>query len=111
MRQPATVILTKYFSGAWCREYADQVGSVLSRTGYINKFANCPIVWVSKMQREIDLPATKAEYISLSQNMRDLIPLRHIMLDISSVFGMKCDSCNSYTKSFEDNKGAIELAK
>ena len=100
-----------YFAGAWCREDADQVGSVLSRTGYIIKFANFPIVWVSKMQIEIDLSATKAEYISLSQSMRDLIPLRHIMLEVSSVFGMKCDSCNSYTTTFEDNKGAIELAK
>ena len=38
------------FSGAWCREDSEQVGSVLSRTGYIIKFANFPIVWVSKMQ-------------------------------------------------------------
>ena len=43
--------------------------------------------------------------------MRDLIPLRYIMLEVSSVFGMKCDSCNSYNTTFEDNKGAIELAK
>ena len=47
------------------------------------------------------------EYISLSQNMRDLIPLRRIMLEVSSVFGMKYDSCNLCTKTFEDNKGAI----
>ena len=38
------------FSGEWCREDADQVGSVLLRTGYIIKFANFPIVWVSKME-------------------------------------------------------------
>ena len=38
------------FSGSWCREYADQVGSVLSRTVYIIKFANCPIVWLRKIQ-------------------------------------------------------------
>ena len=43
--------------------------------------------------------------------MRDLIPLRHIMLEVSSLFGMKFDSCNLYTKTFEDNKGAIELEK
>ena len=44
MRQPENFILTKDFSGAWFREDAYQVGSVLSRTGYIKKFANCPIV-------------------------------------------------------------------
>ena len=43
--------------------------------------------------------------------MRDFIPLRHIMLELSSIFGMKCDSCNSYTTTFEDSKGEIELAK
>ena len=99
------------FSRAWFRENADQVGSVLSRTGYIIKFANCPIIWVSKMQTEIALSTTEVEYISLSKSMRDLIPLLHIMLEVSSLFGMRCDSCNSYTTTFEDNKGAIESAK
>ena len=47
----------------------------------------------------------------MSQSMRYLIPLRYIMLEVSSIFGMKCDSWNSYTTTFEDNKGAIELAK
>ena len=51
------------------------------------------------------------EYISLSQSMRDLIPLRHIMLEVLKVFWLKCDSYNSYTTTFEDNKGEIELAK
>ena len=83
----------------------------MSRTGYIIKFANFPIVWVSKMQTEIALSITEAEYISMSESMRDLIPLRQIMLDVSSVFGMKFDSFNSYTTTFEDNKKAIELAK
>ena len=43
--------------------------------------------------------------------MSYLIPLKQTMLEVSSVFGMKCDSCNSYTTAFEDNKGAIELTK
>ena len=75
------------------------------------KFANFPIVWVSKMQTEIALLTTESEYISTSQSMRYLIPLRHIMSEVSDVFGMKCDLCNSYTTIFEENKGAIGLAK
>ena len=43
--------------------------------------------------------------------MRDLIPFRHIMLEVSSICGMKCDSCNSYNTTFEDNIGEIELLK
>ena len=99
------------FAGAWWKEDEDQVGSVLSWTGYMIKFSNFPIVWVSKSETEIALLITESEYISLSQRMRDLIPLRHIMLDVLSVFGMKCDLCNTYTTTFEDNKGAIELSK
>ena len=63
------------------------------------------------MQTEIALLTTEAEYIILSQSMRDFIPLRHIILEVSSVFGIRCDSWNSYTTTFEDNKGEIELAK
>ena len=33
------------------------------------------------------------------------------MLEVSSIFGIKFDSCNSYTTTFEENKGSIELAE
>ena len=33
------------------------------------------------------------------------------MLEVPSVFGIKCDSCNSYATTLKYNKGAIELAK
>ena len=39
-----------YLAVAWCIEKTDQFGSVLSRIGYMIKFANGPIVLVSKMQ-------------------------------------------------------------
>ena len=63
------------------------------------------------MQTYIGLSTTESEYISMSQSMIDLIQLRHIMLEVSSVFGIKCHSCNSYTTTFEGNKGATELEK
>ena len=55
------------------------------------KLVNFPIVWVGKIQTEIVLSTTEAEYISLSLSMRDLIPLKQILLFVLSVFGMKCD--------------------
>ena len=80
-----------YLSGEWRRENTDQVGSVLSGTGYIIKFKKFPIVLVGKMQTEIALLTTEAEYISLIQSMKHLIPLMYIMLKVSSVFGMEFD--------------------
>ena len=37
--------------------------------------------------------------------------MRHIILEVSGLFGIKCDSCNSYTTTFKDNKGSIEFTK
>eukprot|EP00957_Ditylum_brightwellii_P071118 5405974-Ditylum_brightwellii.AAC.1 len=44
---------------------------VISRTGFIVKYANCPAVWTSKLQTEIALTITVAECIALSHTMRD----------------------------------------
>ncbi len=48
---------------------AENADNVLSRTGYVIMYANCPILWVSRLQiqTEIALSTAKAEYIALSQ--------------------------------------------
>ena len=51
------------FAGEWSTNESDDQASVYSCTGYINKYKNCPILWVSKLQSEISLSATEAEYI------------------------------------------------
>jgi hypothetical protein len=53
-----------------------------SRTGYVIKFCDVHILWVSKMQTQIALSTMEAEYIALSQSMRDLIPIREILKEI-----------------------------
>jgi hypothetical protein len=71
----------------------------------------CPIQWNSKLQTEIALSTTEAEYIALSQAMRELIPLRRLLLEV--VTAMKLPGItNSIIKStvFEDNNGAISTA-
>ena len=71
----------------------------------------CPIQWNSKLQTEIALSTTEAEYIALSQAMRELIPLRRLLLEI--ITAMKLSGVtDSLIKStvFEDNNGAIAMA-
>jgi hypothetical protein len=46
------------------------------RTGFVIKFCDVPILWLSKMQTQIALSTMEAEYTALSQSMRDLIPIR-----------------------------------
>ena len=49
-------------------------------------YFNCPILWVSHMQTEISLFTIEAEYVALSQAMRDGIPFLDIMKELDSVF-------------------------
>ena len=67
------------FAGSWFNFNSHEMTSALSRTGYAIKIANCPACWVSKMQTEIALSTTEAEYIALSQSMRDLLPIRSMI--------------------------------
>ena len=63
------------------------------------------------MQTEIALSTTEAENITLSQSMRDLIPLRGILAEISDILKVKVDKPVTHSSVFEDNNGALELAK
>ena len=62
------------------------------------------------MQTETALSTTEAEYIALSQSMRDLIPLRTILAELSQIIEFKIETPITYSTVFEDNNGAIELA-
>jgi hypothetical protein len=82
-----------------------------SRSGYCITYANCPIYWASKIQTEVALSTTESEYISLSQSLRDTIPL----MDLIDEFKQRYDKTIVSTptvkcKLFEDNSGALEMA-
>jgi hypothetical protein len=99
------------FAGLWNYESDQDPVCVKSRTGYVMTLGGCPIQWNSKLQTEIALSTTEAEYIALSQAMRELIPLRRLLLEI--VLAMKLPGVQgSVIKStvFEDNNGAISTA-
>ena len=72
----------------------------------------CPVHWVSKLQTEIALSTTEAEYIALSQAMRELLPMREFLHDLQLHLDIGYNN-DSMLKStvFEDNNGAISVAK
>ena len=100
------------FAGDWDKHWSEDSASTYSRTGYVIKYANCPIIWASRLQTEIALSTTESEYIALSTAMREVLPLMELMREIHDAFeghvdcrpGFKCTA-------FEDNNGCIELAK
>jgi hypothetical protein len=70
------------FAGVWHQEFAHLRDSCLSRTCFIIVLAGVPIHWSSKLQTEIALSSTEAEYIALSQCCRSLLPMRITLKDI-----------------------------
>ena len=73
--------------------------------------ADCPLLWVSKMQTEIAVSTLEAEYIALSLAMRDLIPLLQLVAEMKDALDLKDEmECRTYSKVFEDNDGARTLA-
>jgi hypothetical protein len=97
------------FAGAWTIDTSSNPTSVRSCSGYVITYANCPILWSSKLQSEIALSTTKAEYISLSQSLRDLIPMRAIIQELSPVYHISPQAAIAHSTVFEDNKGCVDL--
>ena len=55
------------FMGIWDMADSDDTSSVKSRTGYVITFANCPVLWVSKLQTEITLSPCHKQCMISSQ--------------------------------------------
>ena len=73
------------FAGEWNTEWSDEASSVMSRTGYVISYANCPVIWYSKLQTEIVLSTTESEYIALSLSLRDALLLTELLKEIREI--------------------------
>ena len=67
------------FGGLFSVEDKQDPIRVKSCTGYVIMYRGSSLMWVSKMQTQIALSTMEAEYIALSQSMRDLIPIREVL--------------------------------
>ena len=91
-------------SGFTDADWAGDVDSRKSRTGYIFKLGDGPISWQSKKQPTVALSTTEAEYLSLSAGLQEALWLRQLLDELG------------YTQSrptimHQDNTGCIELTK
>ncbi len=83
-----------------------------SRSGWVIFYAGCPVSWASKLQSQIALSTTKAEYIAMSQALHDIIPVMNLLQEMRERnFKVICVEPYVYCKVFEDNTGALELAR
>jgi hypothetical protein len=92
-------------------EASDDPNSAKSRTGYVITIANCPVLWVSKLQTEIALSTLESEFIALSSSFRSLIPVKRLIEETLSGLDIKTQvRYSSKSTVFEDNAGALQLA-
>ena len=95
------------FGGLFSVEDKQDPVSVKSRTGSVITYRGAPLMWASKMQTQIALSTMEAEYIALSQSMRDLIPIREILKEIMTIVFNTVPSITyySHSKAFADSVG------
>ena len=99
------------FAGNWANSDASNADSVLSRTGFAICYANCPIVWCSKLQTEIALLTAEAEYIALSHVLREAIPLQSLAKEINCISLLYIPNTDFCLTVHEDNNSAITMAE
>ncbi len=95
------------FAGGWDPGDAMNADNVYSRTGYVIRYAGCPIYWQSKLQTEIALSTAEAEYIALSQALRETLPMTGLMKEINVIFPLFLPSPRFVIKVREDNQSCI----
>jgi hypothetical protein len=99
-------------AGDWKQEAAiDDPATARSRTGYVIRYAGYPVVWASKLQTEIALSVTEAEYIALSTAAREILPILSLAKEAANIGVIpKTQAPILRCKIFEDNNGAVEMA-
>jgi hypothetical protein len=98
------------FAGLYGYEDEQDPVCVKSRTGFTLTLFGCPIIWSSKLQTDICLSSTAAEYVAFSMAMRELLPMRALLKEISSKLNLTFVS-DSLVRStvFEDNQGCLSM--
>jgi hypothetical protein len=101
------------FAGNWNKdEAAEDRDTARSRHGYIIRYAGCPIVWKSQLQTEIALSSTESEYTGLSYALREAIPIMELLKEMKqNDINVANHEAEIRCKVFEDNSGALEMAK
>ena len=100
------------FSGNFDRSDTENRDTARSRHGYYVMYKGCPLTWKSQLQTEITLSSTESEYTGLSYALRETIPIMETLKEMHK-YGFKIPHTTPNVKCevFEDNSGALEMAR
>jgi len=93
------LILTGYSDSDW----ASDINTRRSTTGYLFTLAGGAISWNSRLQKTVALSSTEAEYMALSEAAKEAIALRSLCRDMHMPF-------KHPVLIYEDNQGAKAMA-
>ena len=83
-----------------------------SQTGFVINVANCPILWVSKLQTETALSIMEAEINALAHSCKELFPIIDFVSKLGTVVGNPTEDLASIHVSIhEENAGVLVLAE
>ena len=85
-------------------DWAGDVNTRKSTSGYICRIGGATISWKSKRQSVVALSSTEAEYVALSSATQEIVWLRSLL----AAMGLEQKEA---TKLHEDNQGSISLSK
>ena len=97
------------FAVGWKEANADNADNVMSQTGMVIMYANCPIFWRSSLQTEIALSTAEAECIALSSALRQVLPLMTIMEERNEGFTLLISKPSFVCKVHEYNQSCIKM--
>uniref|UniRef100_A0AAV1UIR5 Uncharacterized protein n=1 Tax=Peronospora matthiolae TaxID=2874970 RepID=A0AAV1UIR5_9STRA len=86
-------------------DWAGDIDTRRSTSGYVFVLNNGCISWRSKKQRSVALSSTEAEYMALSEATQEATWLKTFMRDLGEEAG------DNALTIYEDNQGAIALAE
>lgn len=85
-------------------DFAGDIETRRSTTGYVFMLANGPVTWTSQRQQSVTLSTTEAEYVAAAAAAKETMWLRKLMNDIGC-------RCKEATIIYIDNQSAIQLVK
>ena len=85
-------------------DWAGDVDTRRSTSGYVFQIGRSTVSWSSRKQATVAKSSTEAEYVALSSATQEAVWLCRLMEDLGK-------HLDAPTTIYEDNQGAIELAK
>src|SRR5436190_21577392 len=85
-------------------DFAADVDTRRSTSGYIFKLSNGPVTWMSQRQTIVSLSTTEAEYIAACLTVKESIWIRKLLCELGY-------PCGDPTQIYIDNQSAIKLVR